>query len=55
MKTRVQITTYVAAEIASQLEEIAERQQRSVSSLLRLALFDLLEREKYAEKDEAAA
>jgi hypothetical protein len=53
MKPRVQITTYVSREMADRAEAIAEKQDRSLASLLRLALTELLEREQIAE--EAAA
>jgi predicted transcriptional regulator len=42
---RVQITTYVATNVADTLEELAQKQQRSLASLLRLAVFQYLERE----------
>jgi predicted transcriptional regulator len=49
-KSRVQITTYVSSDVAAQLEALAEEQDRSLASLLRLALQELLERNQYAKE-----
>jgi predicted transcriptional regulator len=49
-KSRVQITTYVSPDVAEQLEALAGEQDRSLASLLRLALQELLERDKYAKE-----
>jgi len=50
MSKRVQISTYVSEEVAAEAETIAETQDRSLASLLRLALLDLLAREKNAQE-----
>lgn len=51
--SRVQLATYVSPQKAEQAEALAAKQDRSVASLLRLALDELLEREQMAQ--EAAA